>query len=112
MLGQLRFAARMLAKSPGFTCVAVLALGLGIGASTTTFTTVNGVLLRPFPFMTNQERIVYLSEWSDKLPDLDAGICYPDYLDWKKQAKDFESVGACQDATMIISGGEKAERYL
>lgn len=102
----------MLAKSPGFTCVAVLALGLGIGASTTTFTTVNGVLLRPFPFMTNQDRIVYLTEWSDKLPDLDAGICFPDYLDWKKQAKNFESIGAYQDATMIISGGEKAERYL
>jgi putative ABC transport system permease protein len=112
MLGQLRFAARTLAKTPGFSFVAVLALGLGIGASSTTFTAVNAILLRPFPFMTDQERIVYLSEWFDKLPQQDAGIAYPDYLDWKKQATSFESIGAYEEATMIISGGEKAERYL
>jgi putative ABC transport system permease protein len=112
MLGQLRIVARMLAKTPGFTTVAVLALGLGIGASTTTFTAVNGVLLRPFPLMTDQDRIVYLSEWFSKLPDQDAGVAFPDYLDWKKQATTFESIGACQEATMIISGGEKPERYL
>jgi len=112
MFGGLRFAARTLAKSPGFTFVAVLALGLGIGASTTTFTAVNAILLRPFPFMTDQERIVYLSEWFDKLPNQDAGLAYPDYLDWKKQATNFESIGAYQEATMIISGTDKAERYL
>lgn len=112
MLGQLRFAARMLAKSPGFTFVAVIALGLGIGASTTTFTAVNAILLRPFPFMMNQERIVYLSEWFDKLPQQDAGVAYPDYLDWKKQATNFESIGAYEEATMIISDNDKAERYL
>ncbi len=112
MLGQLRFAARTLAKSPGFTFVAVLALALGIGASTTTFTAVNAVLLRPLPFITNQDRIVYLSEWYDKLPQQDAGMSYPDYLDWKKQATRFETIGAYEEATMIISGTEKAERYL
>jgi putative ABC transport system permease protein len=112
MLGHLRFAARMLAKSPGFTGVAVLALGLGIGASTTTFTAVNAVLLRPFPLITDQDRIVYLSEGFTKLADQDAGISFPDYLEWKKQATSFESIGAYQEATMIISGGEKPERYL
>jgi putative ABC transport system permease protein len=112
MLGQLKIEARMLAKTPGFTTVAVLALGLGIGASTTTFTAVNAVLLRPFPFMTNQDRIVYVSEWFSKLPDQDAGVAFPDYLDWKKQATTFESIGAYQEATMIISGADKPERYL
>src|ERR1700756_5247673 len=112
MLGQLKIEARMLAKNPGFTGVAVLALALGIGASTTTFTAVNAVLIRPFPFMTDQDRIVSLSEWFDKLPNQDAGMSFPDYLDWKKQARNFESIGAFQDATMIISGAEKAERYL
>jgi putative ABC transport system permease protein len=112
MLGDLRYAARMLVKTPAFSAVAVLALALGIGASTTTFTAVNAVLLRPFPLMTDQDRIVYLSEYFARLHDQDAGVAFPDYLDWKKQATSFESIGAVQQATMIISGGEKPERYL
>jgi putative ABC transport system permease protein len=102
----------MLMKTPGFTAIAVLALALGIGASTTTFTTVNAVLLRPFPLMKDQDRIVYLSEYFSKLPDQDAGVAFPDYLEWKKQQTTFEGVGAAQEATMIVSGGEQPDRYL
>jgi putative ABC transport system permease protein len=102
----------MLIKTPAFTVIAVLALALGIGASTTTFTAVNAVLLRPFPLMKDQDRIVYLSEYFLKLPDQDAGVAFPDYLAWKKQLTTFEGVGACQTATMIVSGGDQPDRYL
>src|SRR6202030_360125 len=51
-----RFGVRMLLKTPGFTAVTIIALGLGVGANTSTFSLVNGVLLRPLPFP-NPDRI-------------------------------------------------------
>ena len=112
MLRELRYAVRMLWKSPGFTIIAVLALALGIGASTTNFSSINAILLKPLPLMQDQERMVYVSEYFTKHPDQDTGISYPDYVEWKKQATTLEGVVAFDAATMIISDGEKPSRYL
>jgi putative ABC transport system permease protein len=112
MLGQLRIAARMLAKTAGFSIVAILALALGIGASTTVFSAVNALLVRPWPHMTDQNRIVYFSEYFPKISNQNNGVSYPDFLDFKKQATTFEGIGVSEDATFILSGSEKPERYL
>ena len=112
MLRDLRYACRMLVKAPGFTTVSVLAIALGIGASTTMFSSINALLLRPMPYIQDQERLVAISQYFTKTPDHNAGTSYPDYLEWKKQVTTLEGVAAIQHATFILSGGDKPERYL
>ena len=112
MLRDLRYACRMLVKTPGFTAIAVLAVALGIGASTTMFSAINALLLRPMPLIQDQDRLVFLSQYFTKLPEQNAGMTFPDYLEFKKQNTTLEGIGAIQEATFIISGGDKPERYL
>ncbi|HEX4639971.1 MAG TPA: ABC transporter permease [Chthoniobacterales bacterium] len=112
MLRDLRYASRMLVKTPGFTAIAVLAVALGIGASTTMFSAINALLLRPMPYIQDQERLVAVSEFFAKDPGHDAGTAFPDYLEWKKNATTLDGIAAIQEATFIITGGDKPERYL
>src|SRR3979490_2716852 len=112
MLRDLRYACRMLVKTPGFTSIAILAIALGIGASTTMFSSINALLLRPMPLIRDQERLVAVSEFFTKTPDQAAGTSLPDYLEWKKNATTLDGIAAIMPATFIISGGDKPERYL
>ena len=63
LLRNLRFAARMLAKNPGFTCATVLTLALGIGSNTAIFTVTNALLLRPFPYHDPQQSFQSVAVW-------------------------------------------------
>jgi putative ABC transport system permease protein len=113
MWNDIRFGARMLVKTPAFTIIAVLALALGIGASTTMFSVINALLLKPWPYIQDQDRVLYVSEYFQKANNnRDNGVAYPDYLDFKKQTTTLEGIGATSIATMILSGGEKPDRYL
>lgn len=112
MLRDLRYACRMLVKTPGFTAIAVLAVALGIGVSTVGFSAINALLLRPMPYIQDQERLVAVSEFFTKDPGHDAGTAFPDYLEWKKNTTTLDGIAAIQEATFIITGGDKPERYL
>jgi len=92
LLQDLRYGARALRKSPGFTTVAVLTLALGIGANTAIFSIIDAVLLRPIPFK-DPDRLVYLSE-TEAAPG-NYPLTGPDYLDWQAQNHTLEASALC-----------------
>src|SRR5712664_1036946 len=106
-LHDLRYALRMLAKSPGFTLVAVLTLALGIGANTAIFSVVNAVLLRPLPYP-EPNRLVFLGEWSEQIPEM--SISMANFNDWRNQNKAFESMVAYQNDNVVLTGRGEPER--
>ena len=103
----IRYGFRMLWKSPGFTLVTVLALALGIGANTAIFSVVNTVLLRPLPYP-NGERIVFMGEWSQQVPEM--SVSYPNFADWRDQQQTMESIAAFRSANYVLTGVGEPER--
>src|SRR5262247_546781 len=108
LLQDLRYGARMLRKSPGFTAVAALTLALGIGANTAIFSVVNAVLLRPLPYK-DEDRLVWL--WETRLPEVPGTNPSPaNFLDWQKQNKVFEQLEAMNVRDFNLIGGANPER--
>jgi predicted permease len=88
----IRFGLRVLAKSPGFTAVAILTLALGIGANTAIFSVVNSFLFRPLAVQ-NADRLAVIAVQTD--PDsVPAEVSYPDYRDYREQSDAFTDVSA------------------
>jgi putative ABC transport system permease protein len=88
LVQDLKYGIRMLAKSPGFTAIAILTLALGIGANTAIFSVINSVLLRPLPFK-DPGRLVQL--WETESAPGNYPFTGPDYLDWQKQNRTLEA---------------------
>jgi putative ABC transport system permease protein len=105
----LRYAARTLRKSPGFTVVAALTLALGIGANTAIFSVVDAVILRPLPYP-EPARLVELWGNVKRARVERRGASYPDYVDWRRQCRSFESMAAFDTGTMTLTGVDEPER--
>src|ERR1700739_3767153 len=93
VLKDIRFGLRTLAKSPGFTCTAILSLTLGIGANATVFTLVNGFLVRGLP-VDKHDRILYIINRNTLRTNDGMGVSYHDFRDWRAQAKSFVGLAA------------------
>ena len=91
MLHDIRYAARTLRRSPGFTLTVVLTLALGIGANTAMFSVIHAVLLRPLPYP-DPGRLVTLWE-RDPQKGLEQGLVTPaNFVDWRAQSRAFEAM--------------------
>jgi putative ABC transport system permease protein len=104
----IRFGARMLGKSPGFTAVALLTLALGIGANAAVFSLVNSVLLRPLPYR-DASRLVWVS---NDMPLQHASLAMEsDYFAWRRLNHCFEDVAAYEPGeTLTLTGGGEPEQ--
>lgn len=104
LLHDLRFTLRLLKKNPGFTAVAVLTLALGMGATTTIFSVVNSVLLRPLPYK-NSNRLLRVQETHPGEPG--ANLTYATFLDLQREARTIENVAAYREWIFNVIGGSE-----
>jgi putative ABC transport system permease protein len=110
-LQDLRYAARALRKSPGFTAIAALTLALGVGATTAIFSVVNAVMLRPLPF-TEPDRLVRIWESNVERGWPTFAVSHPNFLDWRSQSRAFESLAATNNAGFTWTSNGEAEVVL
>jgi putative ABC transport system permease protein len=102
LLQDLRYGARALRKSPGFTAIAVLTLALGIGANTAIFSVVNAILLHPLAYK-DADRLVTI------LNDGNGPISVANYIDWREQSHSFEAMGAAEYWSPNLTGVDQPE---
>jgi putative ABC transport system permease protein len=109
LLKDIRYGLRMIAKSPGFTLVAVLALAVGIGANSAIFSVVNAVLLRALPFE-QQEQLVQIWGTNIKRGTDRNAASYPDFADFRDQNTVFEHIAAYTQSSAILTGVDAPEQ--
>ena len=102
-----RYGIRTLRKNPAFTSVAVLALALGIGANTAIFSVINGVLLRPLPYP-EAGRLLQIYEATQEFQE--SSVAYPNYLDWRRDARSFSEMGAFRSDDFNFTGAGQPEQ--
>src|SRR5690349_4150597 len=101
----LRYSVRNLAKSPGFSAIALVTLALGIGANTAIFSVVNAVLLRALPYA-DPDRLVVLMHQGQ------SSNSSANFLDWKHDSHVFENMGAAEAWSPNLTGVDKPEEIV
>ena len=97
----LRFGLRTMAKSPGFTAVAVLTLALGVGANTAFFGVVNTTLFRALPYP-HPEQLVHINERITK-SNASMPVSYPNFVDWKRQQTSFSVLAMYSNTSLNLT---------
>ena len=108
ILQDLKFAARSLRRSPGFTSATVFTLALGIGATAAIFSVANGVLFSPLPYADSDEVVTIWSSW-DNFPDK-TWVSMEEFTYWYQQNRTLEDVALYQISSVNFTSAENPER--
>ncbi len=104
ILRDIRYSFRLLRKSPLFTLIAVLVIGLGLGANTLIFSVINGVLLNPLPYR-DAERVVMIWWNASKSGGLQRASSAPaDFIDFEQRSRSFSSMSAFRNDSLTFTG--------
>jgi len=106
LVQDLRFTFRQLRKNPAFTITATVMVALGIGASVAIFAFVDAALIKPLPYK-DPSHLLFVTETTPEIPQ--AAISYPDYLDWKKLNKGFDSLDVYTQRGYILNTADSVE---
>ena len=108
-LQDVRYAARNLLKTPGFTLVAILTLALGIGANIAAFSIVDGVLLRPLPFP-QPGQLVRVFDDLRSSNTKDVGMSVPQFWDYRDRAGIFQDISVVWSTPATLTGVDRPQR--
>src|SRR5712691_818778 len=109
MLQDLRFGFRMLRRSPGFSILAILCLTVGIGANAAVFSWIEGILLRPYPLVANQDRLLAVAGTNRGTRDSN-DVSWPDFMDFQRSSTLIDAFIAEKITGTTLSIGDRAER--
>ena len=104
ILSDLKFAVRQWRKSPAFSAIVVVILALGVGATTTIFSIVDAVMLRPLPYV-HPERLVDASS-REVGTGIASSVSYPDFSDWRDRSRSFSHLVSFNDKSFTLTGIE------
>src|ERR1043166_4773564 len=107
LLQDLRFGLRILRRSPGFSILAILCLTLGIGTNAAVFSWIEGILIRPYPLVAHQDRMVALFGTRQGTTEKE-GLSYPDFVDLQKYSTLFDSFIVDRITGTTLSVGDRA----
>jgi len=108
VMDDIRFAARLLRRYPAFSAATLTVLALGIGLTTTMFSIVNRVILRPLPFGQPSELVMLEEKWLPRFPRFEASPL--DYLSWKEELRSYSGIAAFRPVFFNLTEGDLPER--
>lgn len=109
LFNDVKYAMRMMRRTPLFTAAVVLTVALAIGANTTIFSVVNAVMLKPLPYG-EPNRIVQVFEKNDKLNIANNGASALNFLDWREQAHSFAAIAGVSFSNYTLTGSGEPEQ--